>query len=137
MLAGPMGKKSKKDRGVDTSGADALKHNPFAALGGGLDLPAGPEEAAPVETPEPEAGPTRLPGKLVVRREKKGRGGKTVTRVSGLPEAHREALAARMKKALGCGAAHEEDDVILLGDVVDRAADWLEAEGAKRVSRGK
>ena len=135
-----MGKKSKKDRGVETGGADALKHNPFAALGGGLELPSAPA----VDTPEaderdatPPFDPLRFDQKGTVRREKKGRGGKTATRVSGLPEAHREALAAEMKKALGCGATVEGEDVILLGSVVDRAADWLAAKGARRISRSQ
>lgn len=134
-----MGKKSKKDRGVETGGADALKHNPFAALGGGLELPSAPAVETPEreEHEEPPFDPLRFDQKVTVRREKKGRGGKTATRVSGLPEAHREALAAEMKKALGCGATVEGEDVILLGSVVDRAADWLAAKGARRISRSQ
>ncbi|MBC7171737.1 MAG: translation initiation factor, partial [Polyangiaceae bacterium] len=69
-------------------------------------------------------------------RETKGRGGKTVTRVSGLPEARLEELAAQMKKALGCGAAVEEGEILLLGSLVQRAADWLRRQGAVRVVEG-
>ncbi|MCA9610150.1 MAG: translation initiation factor [Myxococcales bacterium] len=124
----------KKEPKIDTAKGSGLGHSPFAALAGLAAPPAPVEEAPADEAPAPGAGP-RFPHKVVVRREKKGRGGKTVTRIQGIPEAEREALAARLKKALGCGAAVEGEDLVLLGSLVDRAADWLEAEGAKRVSR--
>ncbi|MCA9575618.1 MAG: translation initiation factor [Sandaracinaceae bacterium] len=75
-------------------------------------------------------------GKLVLQREKKGRGGKTVTRVRGLPPDELPRWAGDLKRALGCGATVEGDDVVLLGDLVGRAADWLTARGAKQVVRG-
>ena len=125
---------AKKKERVATEAAAALTQSPFAALlGTASDAP----RQAPVNAPEAsarEAGSVFI-GKVVVRREKKGRGGKTVTRVSGIARAHRAALADRLKKALGCGAILEGDDVVLLGSLVDRAADWLEAEGAPRVVR--
>lgn len=120
---------------VDTAGAQKLTHNPFAALAGaGAEPPPAPPAAA---TPAVEDAPGDLsfPNKVTVRREKKGRGGKTVTRVQGLPAAHREALMHRLKKTLGCGASLDGEDVLLHGALVDRAADWLEGLGAKRVSR--
>lgn len=124
----------KRDPKLDTAGGAGLGHHPFAALAG-LAAPPGPAAAEPpAEAPSPADGP-RFPNKLVVRREKKGRGGKTVTRIRGIPAAEREAIAARLKKALGCGAAVEGEDLVLLGALVDRAADWLEAEGARRVAR--
>lgn len=121
---------AKKRDAIDTSGARPLTHSPFAALG---TPPAA--EAAEAAPPAPPPGPLRFPDKVVVRRETKGRGGKTVTRIRGLPAEHREALADRMKRALGCGATVEDDDVVLLGSLVDRAADWLASAGASRVVR--
>lgn len=123
---------ARKKDAVDTSGATPLRHNPFAALG-----PSVPEDAPASAPAEPEERPSgaRFAAKVVVRRETKGRGGKTVTRISGIAAEHREALADRMKRALGCGATIEGDDVLLLGSLVDRAADWLAAEGAPRVVR--
>jgi translation initiation factor 1 len=59
-----------------------------------------------------------------------------VTRISGVARGEREDLASRMKRALGCGATIEGDDVVLLGDLVERAALWLEGNGARRVVRG-
>jgi translation initiation factor 1 len=129
----------KKSEPKPEARTDALKHNPFAALGGGTkEASAEPSPGAPAPAPSPEVAPSgpRLTAKITVRREKKGRGGKTVTRVSGLPPEHLEALAHRMKKALGCGAVVEGDEVVLLGVLVPRAAAWLRAEGATRVVEG-
>ncbi|MCB9598826.1 MAG: translation initiation factor [Sandaracinus sp.] len=123
--------------------AAPLKQNPFAALSAKKDeappAPPKPVEAARAAEPENAAESARASwgsGKVVLQRERKGRGGKTATRVRGLPEARLETLAAQMKKALGCGATVEEGDVILLGDVVERAAKWLRDAGAPRVIEG-
>lgn len=123
---------------------DPKKSSPFAKLAALREqLPAG---EAPAEAPKTEAkapASTLLTGKLVVRREKKGRGGKTVTTVAGLrgtPD-EREALAQELRKALGCGGALEEDPsgapvVLLQGDLVDRCAEWLASRGARDVRKG-
>ncbi|HEY8428193.1 MAG TPA: translation initiation factor [Sandaracinaceae bacterium] len=128
---------AKKKNVVDTSAARPLTHNPFAALGPVKPFEEAPREEASRRAPEPApiAEPLRLTHKIVVRRETKGRAGKTVTRIRGLPATHREALADRMKRALGCGASIDGDDVLLLGSLVERAADWLAAQGATRVVR--
>lgn len=130
---------SKRSKPIDTSGGEKLTHNPFAALAGTpvAETPAGPaaDERPPASTHSEEPAPVRFAPKVVVRREKKGRGGKTVTRIAGIGAEHREELAGRMKSALGCGALVEGEDVVLLGALVDRAADWLEGQGANRVVR--
>lgn len=137
---------SKKNSQVDSE-ASALGHNPFAglsALGGTL-----PEQVLPVQvSTEPRSSVAKtnasasggssseFPGKLVVRREVKGRAGKTVTRLSGIAPGKLAELAKRMKKALGCGAVVEGADIVLLGSLVDRAAAWLEKAGAKEIVKG-
>ena len=63
--------------------------------------------------------------KVVLRREKKGRGGKTVTRIQGLPAAQLDQLCAQLKKGLGCGGKVEGADVVLLGSLCERGSDWL------------
>lgn len=100
--------------------------------------PAAPS-AEPAGAPAAEAPAgddlSRLP-KLVVRRTRKGRGGRTVTLIEGLdplPAAEREALAKAARKALGAGARVEGEVVAVQGDVGDRLADWLRARGARRV----
>lgn len=105
-----------------------LTHNPFAAL-----RPDGKPAASPELPQSPQSPGSTGPGdapaaRMVVRREKKGRAGKTVTRVSGLdvegnPLAE---LAREMKRALGCGATIEDGDVLLQGALTERAAGWLE-----------
>jgi len=75
-------------------------------------------------------------GKLVLRRERKGRGGKTVTVIEGLPVADLPEFERALKKALGCGATVEDRSLVLLGDLGERARDWLVARGARRVVVG-
>lgn len=117
--------------------------NPFATLAALRDaLPPG--EAPRVEAPA-AAGEavdpivTLLSRKVVVRRERKGRGGKTVTLVQlpeGSDEAHVESLAKELRKALGTAAQREGDAVAVQGDIDDRVAEWLTRRGAKRITRG-
>ena len=114
-----------------------LAHNPFAALsqlGDSLPALADAPEPPSVE-PEPEA-PTPFPNKLVVRMEKKGRRGKTVTCIAGVPAAKLKELSVSMKKALGCGATVEDGQIVLQGSLVERAAAWLEKAGAQKIVKG-
>jgi translation initiation factor 1 len=128
-------KKGKKEAGPAAAPTSALAHNPFASLAGlGEGLPPGETEAVAEPAPDPE--PNRFPKKLVVRMEKKGRRGKTVTRISGIPGREIQALTGRMKKALGCGAVVEDGELVLQGSLVDRAASWLEKEGATQIVKG-
>ncbi len=134
---------AKKRGWIDTAEADS----PFAGLRALMPPDAAPSpapaEAAPTPTPSaassaPDASPRPdIPRRAVVRIEKKGRGGRTVTRVEqlGLDPAALEGLATRLRRALGCGGAVEGTDVIVQGDVRDRVVAWLEAEGVRRISR--
>jgi translation initiation factor 1 len=101
------------------------------------------------EVPAPAAAPADAPmvadpldlsdaGALVVRRERKRHGGKTVTVVDGLtlPPARLDALARAMRRALGCGSWTDAGRVALQGDRADQAAAWLHRHGARRVTRG-
>lgn len=98
-----------------------------------------PSEPAP-EPPAEPAGEALLDlsraGKVVVARERKGRGGKTVTVVRGLPAGGLERLAREMRKALGCGAAVDGSSLVLQGDLTQRACAWLAGRGATRVVVG-
>ncbi|MCA8978491.1 MAG: translation initiation factor [Planctomycetes bacterium] len=120
--------------GTPDSGDAPASSNPFAALRALRDrLPEGPPpDAAPLRA-EPDSGPARL----VVRRERKGHGGKTATRVQGfaLDESERSALVKEAKRALGCGARWESDELLFQGDLLERVAKWFEARG-HRVVRG-
>lgn len=123
--------------------ADPKNANPFAklaALRGDLppgDAPSASPAAAPAETADPVAA--LVVRRVVVRRERKGRGGKTVTVVQfpdGADEATLDALAKELRKALGTAAQREDATVAVQGDIVDRVADWLGKRGATRIVRG-
>ena len=56
--------------------------------------------------------------KLRLRMEKNGRGGKTVTVISGFqgPQADMEALARTLKTFCGCGGSAKDGEIIIQGD---------------------
>ncbi len=102
----------------------------------GLAEPAPPSVPTPVEGGE--VFDLSRAGKLVVRREKKGRGGKTVTVISGLTlsAAALDALARALRKGLGCGSTLENGAIVLQGEITGRTRDWLVTHGAKQVVIG-
>ena len=69
--------------------------------------------------------PTRIVAKL--RIEKKGRGGKTVTVVDGLPRnaAFLKDLGQELKRACGTGGLVSDDTIELQGDLRDRVREHL------------
>ena len=73
--------------------------------------------------------PDRIVAKL--RMEKKGRGGKTVTVVYGLPNNAEflRSLCGELKRACGCGGASTDDGDELQGDLRDRVRAHLESKG--------
>ncbi len=76
--------------------------------------------------------------KIVLRREKKGRGGKVATVVEGIkrPPSALERIARDLKRALGCGASIEGDTIVVQGDMAARIEPWLTGRGAKKVVIG-
>lgn len=122
-----------KDKPTTTT---PLAHNPFGKL---ATLRVQPSEEPLVKAPEspgPVIAESIFCPKVVVRRERKGHGGKTATVVEGVLASQREMLAGEMKKAFGCGARVEGESIVLQGDIADRACSWLEKRGAKKVVRG-
>lgn len=76
-----------------------------------------------------EPVPSRIVAKL--RMEKKGRGGKTVTVVDGLPRnaAFLKALTSELKRVCGTGGTAAESAVELQGDQRDRVREYLQHKG--------
>ncbi|MDR2983189.1 MAG: translation initiation factor [Puniceicoccales bacterium] len=117
---------------ISADGGQSLNNNPFDALDA-TNLPAGPEKK-----PEPPAVP-KAPvkyGKVHLRIEKSGRGGKTVTVLFGegierLGGAEREKLLRSLKSAMGTGGAlgTVEPTLEIQGDERPRIADWLREAG--------
>ncbi|RQW00955.1 MAG: stress response translation initiation inhibitor YciH [Calditrichaeota bacterium] len=70
-------------------------------------------------------------GTLYIRREVKGRRGKTVTTISGLEDnpAAMLSLAADLKKLCGTGGTVKDEQIIIQGDLRQRIADFLKEKG--------
>jgi uncharacterized repeat protein (TIGR03833 family) len=120
---------------IDAASGDggALTHHPFARLASNPDLVANlANRALPTSVVRVQPAKTPPPAKLRLRLESKGRSGKAVTRITGLPTANLDAIASRLRKALGCGATVDGDDLLLLGSLTERASQWLERAGDLR-----
>lgn len=90
-------------------------------------------------SPRGQPGGTSDPGSVGaprVRRETKGRGGKTVTTISdlALDDARLAALAASLKKRCGCGGSVKDGVIVIQGDHADVIVQELQKQGfpAKR-----
>lgn len=131
-----MGNKSK----ISTSGGDELGHNPFGALGGLGDLPAGPGPAdAPAPAPSKRGQPNRKRGRVEIRRLTGGRGGKTVTAVSGfkgIGGAELTQLAKQMQKSCGAGGTVKGGQIEIQGDKREQVAAILTQAGFQPVMAG-
>lgn len=121
---------------IPTNGGQGLGQNPFDALSAAGLPQAAP--SVPVRTPDPKA-PARNRGRVDIRRTTAGRGGKTVTVVSGfvgigLPE--KESLAKQMRNACGCGGTVKDGNIEIQGDQRDKIAAILAEAGFRPVFAG-
>lgn len=91
-----------------------------------VERPAAPAKAA--------AGPSRV----VVRRESKGRKGKTVTTIAGLPldPLALAELARELKQSCGAGGTVKDGVIELQGDRVPRVLELLRERGYDPRSAG-
>jgi translation initiation factor 1 len=108
----------------------------LAARMGDLPPASAQERAAPVEPTPPAKPHARPPARAVVRMERAGRGGRTVTVVEKLDLRPQdlEAWLGDLKRALGCGGVVEGAALVLQGDTRERAGAWLERRGVKKVT---
>lgn len=85
------------------------------------------EEGVDLETPAPERQNLR------VRFERAGRGGKTVTIVSGFvgKEGDLKALCKTLKTGVGTGGSAKDGEMVLQGDCVEKAKKLLRERGYK------
>ena len=96
---------------------------------------------SPVPREVPEIRKTAVPARherFVLRRERKGRKGKTVTLVetTGLSSSEISCLAQELRRSLGCGSSVDERDIVLQWDMVDRCKELLQRRGISFVVSG-
>jgi translation initiation factor 1 len=91
-------------------------------------------ESGRIRTDQPKPAETApADGVVKVRREKKGRGGKTVTTVSGVPVGAKElkGLASELKRQCASGGSVSGGIIEIQGDHVDRVMELLADRGYK------
>jgi len=128
-----------RDKRIPTDGGSNLIHSPFAALSS-KGLPPAPANLAENSEPASAAKPTKKNrGRVDIIRQKAGRGGKTVTVVTGfvgigLPE--KEQLAKAMQRACGVGGTVKDGHIEIQGDKRDEIARILTEAGFRPVFAG-
>lgn len=141
---------------ISTDGGGSLGQNPFAALSG-AGLPEAPKvvlEQAKAAADAKAAGnsgrlgatassdkkaPEKNRGRVEIRRETGGRGGKTVTTVSGfvgIGQPEKEQLAKKMRAACGCGGTVKDGAIEIQGDQREKIAAILTDAGFRPVFAG-
>ena len=126
---------------IPINGGQSLTQNPFEDLKSDR-LPPAPENAASQpenhSTTKPTA-PLKNRGRVDIIRQTAGRGGKTVTVISGfvgigLPE--KQQLVRAMQKACGTGGTVKEGRIEIQGDKRETAARILTDAGFRPVFSG-
>jgi translation initiation factor 1 len=129
-----MSERNKKK--LDISGSDGLGQNPFGALSGEGLAKGLPAEQREKPTPKPQ----KSKGRVEVRREKAGRGGKTVTTLkefpTHIPLVELEKMTKGMKQSFACGGVLKGRVIELQGDVCDQVIAALSERGYKPVRAG-
>ena len=98
--------------------------------GGRIRPPSTPAKR-PTKPAAKSASPIPEDGYVRIKREKKGRGGKTVTTVTGLPgrDDDLDAMLKVLKQLCGAGGAREGSTLEIQGDHRERIQAKLEALG--------
>jgi translation initiation factor 1 len=125
------------DKKIPTGGGQPLGQNPFGALSG-ASLPSVPVPKTGTSATQPTI-PAKNRGRVDILRETNGRGGKTVTVVTGfvgigLPE--KESLAKKMRAACGCGGTVKDGRIEIQGDQRETVAKTLTEAGFRPVFAG-
>ena len=134
-----MGNDKAKDGRISTDavGSD-FGSNPFDRLstGGLRKVEISKDTSKKVPKPSRKSSGHRLD----VRREKSGRGGKTVTTVKGFPPGvswvERKEMLRDFKKRLGTGGVFADGQWEIQGDKRDEVVVWLEEKGYQPILSG-
>jgi translation initiation factor 1 len=121
---------------IPTDGGGSFGQNPFGALDA-AGLPSTPPPVAGKNPPT--TAPAKNRGRVDIIRSTAGRGGKTVTLVTGftgigLPE--KELLTRKMRAACGCGGTVKDGQIEIQGDQREVVARILTAAGFRPVFAG-
>jgi len=136
-----MSRKDRSSQKISTAPIHELGSNPFASLDGSGLPEALPEPKHEIKVSVKEEESKLGNGeRLEIRREKTGRGGKTVTTVRGIPpglgKEKKEKLLKRMKNTLGTGGTWSGLDMELQGDRRAEVLEWMKAMGFRPVLAG-
>lgn len=76
--------------------------------------------------------------KLKIQLDKKSRAGKQVTLISGFVgnEADLETLSKKLKNLCGCGGSAKNGEMLIQGDVREKALNYLINQGYKAIKAG-
>jgi translation initiation factor 1 len=124
-----------------TDGGRELAQNPFGALSAaglpaGIGLTAGLAARSTAGPAKPEQ---KNRGRVDILRETGGRGGKTVTVVTGfigIGQPEKEQLAKKMRAACGCGGTVKDGQIEIQGDKREQVAKILSEAGFRPVFAG-
>ncbi|MDB6125589.1 MAG: translation initiation factor [Pedosphaera sp.] len=120
-----------KKQKIDLTPTGTGLNNPFAALEA-AGLPAGPATPPPSASPSEPPKPSKF-GRVVLRKEKAHRGGKTVIVIydfaPNISYNYIESLAGKLKAACGCGGTTKDRTIEIQGDQPGRIRALLEQEG--------
>jgi len=128
-----MGKRTKR---VSTEGSSSLSQNPFGELDIG-GLPDAPDSSLGAGSNEqssasPRRSKPKNRGRIDVSRQKAGRGGKTVTVVTGfkgIGAEEKQSLAKTIQKRCGVGGAVKGGNLEIQGDKREEVKAALEEAG--------
>tara|TARA_B100000035_G_scaffold49934_1_gene38539 strand:- start:99 stop:506 length:408 start_codon:yes stop_codon:yes gene_type:complete len=133
---------SRKKERLPTESVEEFGPNPFDGLvSEGLNsLPTNPSSLASPKVKVSSSDKLGKGERLEVRREKSGRGGKTVTTIKGFPSRISQDDFKRMlkglKSRLGTGGGWRDNQMEIQGDQREVICEWLSALGFRPVLAG-
>ena len=138
-----MSRKSRREGKLPLVSRDDFGQSPFDSLakdGLPVSLPSDSSSGKPKPKEVSSEEKMGQGDRLEVRREKSGRGGKTVTTIAGFPPRinapMRASLLKRMKTKLGTGGAWNRDCMERQGGKRSEVVSWLSSLGFKPVLAG-
>lgn len=127
-----------KKRKISTKGGEPLGENPFTTLDGNRFLRD--EKGPRISSPQKNPAKKKSKGRVEIRREKAGRGGKTVTTLKEfplhIPLSTLVAMTLELKRTCACGGTLKGRVVELQGDVSDQVCAELNLRGYQAVRAG-